>query len=153
MEKKLGLSIEVREKDILDPAVFEEYVRRSREAGIADSAFPVVFMGDRVLNGEREIRRDFKSALREAAVMDEARTGVADETGDEKPHVDNSLIFIPVLLAGLLDGVNPCAFTTLIFLIAFLTFAGKSRKTYPHNRTLFYSRRVLKLWPFRRRLF
>lgn len=37
------------------------------------------------------------------------------------------LALIPILAAGLLDGVNPCAFTTLVFLISALAVAGRSR--------------------------
>jgi len=33
-----------------------------------------------------------------------------------------------VLTAGLLDGINPCAFTVIVFFISFLTFAGYRRK-------------------------
>jgi hypothetical protein len=30
-----------------------------------------------------------------------------------------------VLIAGFMDGINPCAFATIIFLVSYLTFAGK----------------------------
>lgn len=33
-----------------------------------------------------------------------------------------------ILLAGLLDGVNPCAFATLIFFVTYLLFIGRRRK-------------------------
>lgn len=33
-----------------------------------------------------------------------------------------------VIAAGLVDGINPCAFATLVFFISFLRFAGKSRR-------------------------
>jgi len=35
---------------------------------------------------------------------------------------------LTVITAGLIDGINPCAFTVLIFFITFLSFAGYSRK-------------------------
>ena len=34
---------------------------------------------------------------------------------------------LPVMAAGLVDGLNPCAFTTLIFLLASLALAGRGR--------------------------
>jgi cytochrome c biogenesis protein CcdA len=34
---------------------------------------------------------------------------------------------LPVIAAGLIDGINPCAFTTLIFLLASLALAGRGR--------------------------
>jgi hypothetical protein len=33
-----------------------------------------------------------------------------------------------VLVAGFIDGINPCAFATIIFLVSYLTFAGKKAK-------------------------
>lgn len=36
---------------------------------------------------------------------------------------------IGVMLAGLLDGVNPCAFATIIFFISYLLFIGRRKKT------------------------
>jgi cytochrome c biogenesis protein CcdA len=33
-----------------------------------------------------------------------------------------------ILIAGLLDGVNPCAFATLVFFVSYLLFIGKSRR-------------------------
>ena len=34
-------------------------------------------------------------------------------------------VMLPILAAGLLDGVNPCAFTTLVFLLSALALAGQ----------------------------
>jgi len=36
---------------------------------------------------------------------------------------------LTVAAAGLLDGINPCAFTTLVFLISYLTYIGKRGRT------------------------
>ncbi len=33
-----------------------------------------------------------------------------------------------VLIAGLIDGINPCAFATIIFLVSYLTFIGKRNR-------------------------
>lgn len=35
---------------------------------------------------------------------------------------------LAILLAGLLDGINPCAFATLIFFISYLTFVGRKKR-------------------------
>ena len=39
-----------------------------------------------------------------------------------------SLGILTIVSAGLLDGINPCAFATLIFFISYLTFVGRKRK-------------------------
>ncbi len=36
--------------------------------------------------------------------------------------------FLTTVFAGLIDGINPCAFTVLLFLIAFLSYRGTERK-------------------------
>lgn len=36
---------------------------------------------------------------------------------------------IGILVAGLVDGVNPCAFATLVFFVSYLLFIGKRRRT------------------------
>lgn len=40
----------------------------------------------------------------------------------------NKTSVLTVLFAGLVDGVNPCAFATILFFIAFLSFIGKKGK-------------------------
>ena len=42
--------------------------------------------------------------------------------------VSDRFAVVPILLAGLVDGINPCAFTTLIFLLASLALAGRGRR-------------------------
>ncbi len=36
--------------------------------------------------------------------------------------------WLAVVTAGLIDGINPCAFATLIFFVSYLTLSGKTRK-------------------------
>lgn len=38
------------------------------------------------------------------------------------------LLLAPVAAAGLLDGINPCVFTTLVFLVSYLAVAGRTRR-------------------------
>ncbi len=44
-----------------------------------------------------------------------------------------------VLIAGFIDGINPCAFATIIFLVSYLTFAGKKAKEILLYGTVFTS--------------
>jgi len=39
-----------------------------------------------------------------------------------------ALSVMTVIAAGLIDGVNPCAFATIIFLISYLTFVGRQKR-------------------------
>jgi hypothetical protein len=44
-----------------------------------------------------------------------------------------------VLIAGFIDGINPCAFATIIFLVSYLTFAGKKSREILLYGTVFTS--------------
>ncbi len=58
---------------------------------------------------------------------------IYSESIEEKAEADildrfHRFSFWTVLGAGLVDGVNPCAFATIIFFVSFLTFAGFRRR-------------------------
>jgi cytochrome c biogenesis protein CcdA len=125
LEKKLGIRITVEKRDAMDPAVFEEMEEGLKKRGAQLGAFPVLVSGDSVLQGEAEIREKLAVLLAAASGTAPAAAG-ADKA--EGGAVTEGLAVIPVLAGGLLDGINPCAFTTLIFLLASLALAGRGRK-------------------------
>ncbi|MFH0924288.1 MAG: hypothetical protein V1872_01430 [bacterium] len=54
-----------------------------------------------------------------------------EDKGKAKVSIINrfkSISFSTVLIAGLLDGINPCAFATIIFFISYLTYLGRKKK-------------------------
>jgi glutaredoxin len=53
-------------------------------------------------------------------LVSEARKGIIERF--------KSLGLTTIVSAGLLDGVNPCAFTTIIFFISYLAFVGRKRR-------------------------
>ena len=100
------------------PGVFEEYEQVASSFGIKElRAFPALQVGDTaLLQGEDEIGSRLEAALRGALLP-----AVAKDRGA-------ALAVLPVLAGGLLDGINPCAFTTLIFLLSALALAGRGRR-------------------------
>jgi cytochrome c biogenesis protein CcdA len=92
-----------------------------------DMHAPALFIGNDALIGEGEITPQNVQAL----VEKHAAYGAekvweqfeADPTGP--PSLPNVLT---VGLAGLVDGLNPCAFATLIFLISYLSAVGRKGK-------------------------
>ena len=132
LEEELGIDLEVERTDIFDVKAYDRHLRLLERLGEQERAYPAVVVGERVLQGEREI----DSGLREAIVILAAGTqrgaepptaGLPEESaGPVRRKLD--LAVLPVIAAGLLDGINPCAFTTLIFLVSALAVAGKSRR-------------------------
>jgi cytochrome c biogenesis protein CcdA len=51
--------------------------------------------------------------------------------GDARAEIEDrygSLTFLVVVSAGLLDGINPCAFSVIIFFLSYLAYMGKNRR-------------------------
>jgi cytochrome c biogenesis protein CcdA len=120
VERRTGIAITVREHNILDAERYAAYLEILRETGQEERAYPALVVGRTVLQGETAIEQQLEDLLleRPAAVVSEPPlTGGAV----------SRLALIPILAAGLLDGVNPCAFTTLVFLISALAVAGRTR--------------------------
>jgi cytochrome c biogenesis protein CcdA len=90
-------------------------------------------VGSRLLQGDGEIQQGLRAAVLEARAEQLAgQTGQPASPAAGSPGVagllGGKLALLPILAAGLLDGVNPCAFTTLVFLLSALALAGRSRR-------------------------
>jgi cytochrome c biogenesis protein CcdA len=95
----------------------------------------MLLVGRTVLGGKAEIeaglpaelarfRRDVRAYQRRALVPFKRER----DTRAMRTERFEALSLGVVLAAGLLDGVNPCAFTTIIFLLSYLGLAGRTRR-------------------------
>jgi cytochrome c biogenesis protein CcdA len=132
LERELGVVLPVREGNILDPVAYEDYRRLLESRGERERAFPALRVGSRLLQGEKEIREELRPAVEAARTGGEREQGSPPALPGRSPRraalLAGELAFLPVVAAGLLDGVNPCAFTTLVFLLSALALAGRSRR-------------------------
>ena len=93
---------------------------------------PAVFIGDEYLLGELDERH------LETVIQKYLQTGVAsrlpqaevktEEASDEIVNRFNAFGTLAVAGAGLLDGINPCAFATIVFFISYMSLVGRRRK-------------------------
>ena len=93
---------------------------------------PAVFIGDEYLLDELDEKR------LETVIQKYFQTGVASrmpqaevktrEASDEIVNRFNAFGTLAVAGAGLLDGINPCAFATIIFFISYMSLVGRERK-------------------------
>jgi cytochrome c biogenesis protein CcdA/glutaredoxin len=89
---------------------------------------PMIFVGEDVLIGEEAILENMLPAVAKYAASGAPRTW-----GDFDPEAGSQGIIarfrsfgaLTVLGAGLIDGLNPCAFATLVFFISYLAFTGR----------------------------
>ena len=98
-------------------------------AGRDDFYTPSVFIGSEAWIGEGEITPDAVEAalecyaqegspkIWEAFDQEQGKMNIIDQFRD--------MSWLTVVIAGLVDGLNPCAFATLIFFISYLTLSGR----------------------------
>jgi cytochrome c biogenesis protein CcdA len=93
-----------------------------------------LYMGEDYLSGDEFRHEDFEKLVSKyqgkgAPPPWEKVTQEALEKGKEK-IIDRFKKFSlwGVLVAGLIDGLNPCAFATIVFLVSYLSFLGKQNK-------------------------
>jgi cytochrome c biogenesis protein CcdA len=95
---------------------------------------PAVFVGEYYL-GQEEITVSRLTALIENAnatgnspPWEGLDTAAVESATDSIAERFGNFSVLAVAAAGLLDGVNPCAFTTIIFFISYLALVGRSKR-------------------------
>ena len=128
-----NVDVMVETRDILAASGFEACVEQLAGMGREFRVFPVVFIGNNAYQGTSAVERGLDEELAYHAEHGEFRPMVPPTMDGtfEAPVVqlraDGVLPLLPVLLAGLADGINPCAFATVVFLLSLLTLVGRSR--------------------------
>lgn len=103
--------------DLGEPENFKIYAEKLKKLGLPveiPSALSVVFYKGNVLAGEDEIHEKLPELLE----------------GKEKSISKRLKAVNPAVIigAGLVDGINPCAFAVIVFFISFLLAAGRRRR-------------------------
>ncbi len=132
LEQDLGIRIEVERKNILEQKSWEELSTFAISSGSRIRAMPVLRAGNIILQGESEIREKLVGILNAATGKPkngsiEAVSSKETEAAASTRIESKGITIISVIVAGFIDGINPCAFTTLIFLLSSLALAGKGR--------------------------
>lgn len=134
-EKYQGLVVREIDVDTAEGTILNESL--SERMGIAETerlTTPSVFFPEDALLGEEITASALESfiekyrALRETVPpwqMAETEKNLAEGRIVER---FKTLGLSTVVVAGLIDGVNPCAFATLIFFVSYLTFVGRGSR-------------------------
>ena len=98
----------------------------------ADLKVPALFIGDQAWIGEGEITtRNLEPTLQALSGSGSPRFwdkfDASQATGELSARFQ-SAGWLAILLAGLVDGLNPCAFATIVFFISYLTLSGRKGK-------------------------
>ncbi|MBI5833823.1 MAG: hypothetical protein HZB16_16140 [Armatimonadetes bacterium] len=133
LRQSAGEAVKWHLGDLLNPAEFARARRLRRGYGLTAEANTYAFVGRHALHGEAidaelpglllaELRQPSRAPARVALEL----AGGADETGLPRLGAGSLLSMLGL---GALDGLNPCAFATAVFLLALLTRLGGDRRT------------------------
>jgi len=110
-------------------ALDEQYQVPVSQRGVA----PTIFVGDHAFVREKAIKDGLEDALRSSTAVSRQHMldayKAAEKGGGSQPgDVFKTFSVLTVIGAGLLDGINPCAFATLIFFISYLIMRSKAKR-------------------------
>ena len=129
--EKYGKKIEViylptAEQDNLNKLLALTSVYAEGEAKI-----PAIFCADKLIIGRTNIEQQLESLIRSSLYGEKA---VAPSRPLQPPDADlvakefRAISVLTIVAAGLIDGINPCAFTVIVFFISFLACYKYTRR-------------------------
>lgn len=127
IEKELFDKLIIEYLDIADIKNYQLLLSLKEKYHCKDKGVPVAFIAGRVLVGYDQIKRELPSALTTAL------GGGSYDKLDRLAGIDLAKHFLSfgaltLVVAGLIDGINPCAFTVIVFFISFLTLQGYRKR-------------------------
>ena len=127
-------TLEVITYDLARRGTYDLLLAAEADFGRQGTEIPAIFVGTRALGGQREIEAGLPGQIdafvrSPEAYLDRAVVPFRQrrDTGAMRTRAFEALTAAIVIGAGLIDGVNPCAFTTIIFLISYLSLIGSDR--------------------------
>jgi len=128
-QKKYGIKIELLEYSVDESKSYDALVFLEKKSGKTLNKIPVIFIGGDVVGGKEEIKKQLPLLLEKYKKLGGCKKIEipTDKISETKPI--EKLNILPVVFAGLIDSVNPCAFATIIFLITYLSMILKKQKS------------------------
>ena len=134
LQKQYPNQLTIRMHDVDTREGFQLLVRLEKQCGVTESKPTALFFPDTALLGFDAIYDNTRSLVE--FYLQSPEWGPAPKVSSEIPlSIDEELrsrferfSFWAILTAGLVDGVNPCAIATMIFLISFLTVQKRPRR-------------------------
>ena len=128
IEKELAGKVRTEYRDITDIENYKLLLSLKEKYGSKiENAWPVFYFRGHFLNG----RGNIKKALR---VLISQSLSKKPEGKQGLPSIDLIAYFktfqpLAVIGAGLADGINPCAFTVIVFFVSFLSLQGYRKES------------------------
>ena len=111
--------------EIIEFDVFTELPKLrpvNRAFDFVPQEIPIVLIGDEIIEG----KKDYGAYL--SAVKDFKEDGFGVLLGMTHENKMSAPSFWAVVAGGLVDGVNPCAFSVIIFMVLYLSVSGRRKR-------------------------
>jgi cytochrome c biogenesis protein CcdA len=135
-KKTFGDKIASYQLNIDELEAYEILIKYEEHYDSTENATLKIFLGDTYLASPGKIVKDLNKTIEEQRKKN-SKTFFPEDVQLEKDKPEEippaiikrfkSFKILPVLGAGLIDGINPCAFTSIVFLFSFLTYLKKSK--------------------------
>ncbi len=126
IEKEFRQRLDFVYLDVAEIENYKLFLRLAQESGSARALeVPVFYMRGKFLGGQSVSAPALRGFIGEG--LKAASPGVPLEPADPLAHF-KSFVPLSVAAAGLQDGVNPCAFTVIVFFISFLAAQGYRKR-------------------------
>ena len=125
LESAYSVTLNLATYDILSTDGYKRCVDMLAARGLTFTVFPVLFIGNNVYRGNKAIETNLSAELEYYLAQGTWRPAVVE------PKIAAGSAFVAsaatVMLAGLLDGINPCAFSTMLFFLSFMALRHKNK--------------------------
>ncbi len=127
LEREFKGKVEIEYLDIADIDNYKILLGLKQRFGITGTLhLPVVFINGQLISGVAQVEKSLESLIETALSAPSPGTWLTGPVD----LVSLFLSFTPlaVIGAGLIDGINPCAFAVIIFFISFLALQGYKKR-------------------------
>jgi cytochrome c biogenesis protein CcdA len=126
IEKEFKGMIQIEYRDVTDLNNYKSFLAlKDKYNGEFEFYLPVYFMEGKFINGKGDVRNNLKRLINASL----GKRGVKEERL-MVDLIERFKKFTPLAIigAGLTDGINPCAFTVIVFFISFLALQGYRKR-------------------------
>ncbi|MBW6462502.1 MAG: cytochrome c biogenesis CcdA family protein [DPANN group archaeon] len=121
--------IEIHIHEIHNEADYELFDTACSQFNIDTKGVPLVIIGDTYYQGDTEILEKLENRILENRTEDKHCKLLCEQINTVTIGKEKLKLTWPLILtSGLIDGINPCAFAVLIFLVAALLAVGNRKK-------------------------
>ncbi|MGE5557303.1 MAG: DUF1573 domain-containing protein [Bacillota bacterium] len=133
LEKSLKGKIWIIYYNIHDKASYDVFIKLQDYYHFSVRQWPVILIRDDVLEGDKQIETNLAGYVRyHLSAFGKTHVDAPASPADNRRNAAKKWLagfnMWTIMAAGLIDGINPCAFATLIFFISFLTAGKYTRK-------------------------